>query len=145
MNQRESHSHRRDAWGDDPEERDADATVAHLAATEPELTRRWHDNPAVVPFRAVVAFIARNGRRTGVTILGVLLILIGLVGLVLPILPGWLLIFAGLALLSTEYVWAGVMLKRAKAMAARAGNKVRRGRSNDDSALAPPTDTPRGS
>ena len=126
MSDHETHKHRRDAWGDDPVERDADATVADIAATEPELTRRWHDHPAVVPFKAIVVFVARNGRRTGITIAGVLLILIGLVGLALPILPGWLLIFAGLAVLSTEYVWAEMMLKRAKAVAAAAGKKARR-------------------
>ncbi len=41
-----------------------------------------------------------------VGVLGVALILVGIAGLVLPFLPGWLLIIAGLALLSTEYVWA---------------------------------------
>jgi hypothetical protein len=126
MSHSETPDHRRDTWGDDPVEQDADATVADLAATEPELTRRWHNNPAVVPFKAIVMFVARNGRRTGVTIAGGLLILIGFVGLALPILPGWLLIFAGLAVLSTEYVWAELMLKRAKAVAAAAGKKARR-------------------
>ena len=49
------HPHRHDTWGDDPEERDASATVADISATDPELARRWHDHPAVVPFKAVVA------------------------------------------------------------------------------------------
>ena len=112
-------SHRHDAWGDDPEERDADETVAELVA-ETEAARRWHDHPAVVPAKAVVLFISRNGRRVGVSIAGILLILVGLVGLALPILPGWLLIFAGFAVLSTEYVWAERMLRRASNHSLRA-------------------------
>ena len=125
-------SHRHDAWGDDPEERDADETVAELVA-ETEAARRWHDHPAVVPAKAVVLFISGNGRRVGVSIAGILLILVGLVGLALPILPGWLLIFAGFAVLSTEYVWAQGMLRRAKAVAAGAKEKAsRRVRPRDD-------------
>ena len=45
-------------------------------------------------------------RKILIGILGSTVVLLGLVGLVLPFLPGWLLIIAGLALLSTEYVWA---------------------------------------
>lgn len=36
-------------------------------------------------------------------IIGVISILIGIIGLVLPILPGWVLIFAGIYLLSPEH------------------------------------------
>ena len=130
---------RHHAWGDDPEERDADATVAELVASEHELAPHWYDRPAVVPFKAVVSFVGRNGRRVGVSILGILLILVGLVGLVLPILPGWLLIFAGFAVLSTEYVWAERMLRRAKAVAAGAKEKAsRRVRPRDDPIAAKP-------
>lgn len=45
-------------------------------------------------------------RKIIIGILGGALITVGLIGLVLPFLPGWLLIIAGLAVLSTEYVWA---------------------------------------
>jgi uncharacterized protein (TIGR02611 family) len=140
MSEPETHDNRRNSWGDDTVEREADATVADLAATEPELMRRWHDNSAVVPFKAIVVFVVRNGRRTGITIAGVVLILIGLVGLALPILPGWLLIFAGLAVLSTEYVWAEVMLKRAKAVAAAAGKKARRANRTPNGPVSSPSD-----
>jgi len=135
-------SRRHDAWGDDPEERDADETVAELVA-ETEVARRWHDHPAVVPAKAVVLFISRNGRRVGVSIAGILLILVGLVGLALPILPGWLLIFAGFAVLSTEYVWAERMLKRAKAVAASAKDKaIRRGHAGGPDSVATEPDGP---
>lgn len=136
-------SNRHDAWGDDPEERDADETVAELVAAEPEVARRWHDHPAVVPAKAVVLFISRNGRRVGVSIAGILLILVGLVGLALPILPGWLLIFAGFAVLSTEYVWAERMLKRAKAVAASAKDRaIRRGHAGGPDSIVTEPDGP---
>jgi uncharacterized protein (TIGR02611 family) len=123
--------HRHDVWGDDPEERDASATVAEIAATEPELARRWHDHPAVVPFKAVVLFVGRNGRRIGVTIVGIVVLLIGLAGLVLPVLPGWLLIFVGLGILATEYVWAQRLLRLAKEKANSAKDKVLRKNNKD--------------
>jgi uncharacterized protein (TIGR02611 family) len=114
---------RHDVWGDDPEERDADAVVAEIAATEPELERRWHDHPAVVPFKAIVLFLGHNARRIGITIAGVLVTLLGVALLVLPG-PGWLLIFAGLAILATEYVWARRLLEAAKRKAGQAKDKV---------------------
>ncbi len=123
--------HRHDVWGDDPEERDASATVAEIAATEPELARRWHDHPAVVPFKAVVLFVGRNGRRIGVTVVGIVVLLIGLAGLVLPVLPGWLLIFVGLGILATEYVWAQRLLRLAREKANSAKDKVLRKNNKD--------------
>lgn len=45
-------------------------------------------------------------RKLLIAILGFALLLVGVIGLVLPFLPGWMLIIAGLAMLSTEYVWA---------------------------------------
>lgn len=119
------HPHRHDIWGDDPEERDASATVAEISATEPELARRWHDHPAVVPFKAVGRFIARNGKRLAVTIVGIVVLLAGIALLVLPG-PGWLVIFVGLSILATEYVWAQRVLKTAKEKANNAKDKVLR-------------------
>ena len=121
-----SDPHRHDVWGDDPEERDATETVAEIAAEEPELSRRWHDHPAVVPFKAVVLFIGRNGRRIGITIAGIVVLLVGLAGLLLPVLPGWVLIFVGLGILATEYVWAQRLLRLAKEKANSAKDKVLR-------------------
>jgi Putative transmembrane protein (PGPGW) len=119
------HPHRHDVWGDDPEERDASATVAEISATEPELARRWHDHPAVVPFKAIGRFIARNGKRLAITIVGIVVVLAGIALLVLPG-PGWLLIFVGLSILATEYVWAQRLLKTAKEKANQAKDKVLR-------------------
>ena len=119
------HLHRRDIWGDDPEERDASEVVAEISAVEPEVARRWHDHPAVVPLKVVARFIARNGRRIAVTVIGVLVLLAGLVLLVLPG-PGWVLIFVGLSILGSEYVWAQRLLRMAKKQANNAKDTLLR-------------------
>jgi hypothetical protein len=105
-------SHRREVWGDDPEERDAEATIEEFAQDR-EVERRWHDHPTVVPFKIVLRFLGRNGRRIAITVAGFLVILIGLVLIPLPG-PGWLIVFAGLAILAREYVWAERLLREAK-------------------------------
>ena len=46
-----------------------------------------------------------RGYRIGIAVIGTLLVLGGLVLVPLPG-PGWLVVFAGLALLGTEFVWA---------------------------------------
>jgi len=84
---------------------------------------RWHHRWILFPLSAVWEFIKRNGKRVAVTIAGFALILVGIALLVLPG-PGWLLIFAGLAILSTEYVWAQRMLNKAKEQAQKAKDKV---------------------
>ncbi len=123
------HPHRHDVWGDDPEERDASEIVAEIAAVEPEVERRWHDHPAIVPIKAVLLFIAHNGKRIFVTIAGLVVLLVGIAGLILPVLPGWALIFVGLGILATEYVWAQRLLRIAKEKASAAKDKVLRKKS----------------
>ncbi len=117
--------HRRDIWGDDPEERDASDVVAEVSSLEPDIARRWHDHPAVVPLKVVGRFIVRNGRRIAITIVGVVVVLVGLALLILPG-PGWLVIFVGLSILGTEYVWAQRLLRIAKEQANNAKDKVLR-------------------
>jgi uncharacterized protein (TIGR02611 family) len=51
--------------------------------------------------------------RIVVTVLGVAVIAIGIVLLPLPG-PGWLIIFAGLGLLATEYTWAARLLRHTR-------------------------------
>ena len=121
----DEHIRRRDVWGDDPEEVDASETVAELEVIEPEVARRWHDHPAVVPFKVVALFIARNGRRIAITVVGIVVVLVGVALLVLPG-PGWLLIFVGLSILGTEYVWAQRLLNAAKRKAEQAKAAVLR-------------------
>jgi len=118
---------RREVWGDEPEERDASATVAEFAPEE--VVVRWHDHWAFVPFKVVWRFIRRSGKRIAVTVVGFAVLLAGVAMLVLPG-PGWAAIFLGLAILATEYVWAQRLLKAAKEKAGQARDAVF-GRRND--------------
>lgn len=111
--------HRRDIWGDDPEERDADEMIRELDDQGRARRRRWHHHPAFVPFKVVVAFIGRNVKRVAITVVGLIVVFAGLLMLVLPG-PGIVTIIAGLAILASEYVWAERLLHGAKARAAQA-------------------------
>jgi uncharacterized protein (TIGR02611 family) len=111
--------HRRDVWGDDPEEREAEAFVEGLPDDALTLAHRWHHHSVFVPFKVVGAFISRNAKRVAVTVLGLVVVLAGILMLVLPG-PGMVTIIAGLAILATEYVWAERLLAVAKVRAARA-------------------------
>lgn len=114
---------RREVWGDEPEERDASATVEQFTS-DADVQRKYAAHPRWVPAEVIWQFIKRNGKRVGVTIVGFALVLGGLAGLLLPIVPGWLLIIPGLALLATEYVWAQRLLRIAKEKAEQAKNAV---------------------
>jgi uncharacterized protein (TIGR02611 family) len=116
---------RSEVWGDDPSERDADATIAELSADELYRQRRWHDHAVVFPLKIVARFIARNGRRIGIAVVGGFLVVAGIAMLVLPG-PGWLVIFLGLGILATEFVWAERLLNKAKEKAQQAKAKVLR-------------------
>ena len=62
--------------------------------------------------------------RIFLVMVGTVLLLGGLIGLLLPIVPGWLLIIPGLAILGTEFVWARRLLDTAKAKASDLRAKV---------------------
>jgi uncharacterized protein (TIGR02611 family) len=55
--------------------------------------------------------------RIVLVMIGTILLIGGVIGLLLPIVPGWLLIIPGLAILGTEFVWARRLLDTAKAKA----------------------------
>lgn len=74
-------------------------------------------------FSQLFRFILRSGKRIAVLVIGVALVVGGVAMLVLPG-PGLLLIIAGLAVLATEFVWAEVLLDRAKTQAAKAKDKA---------------------
>ena len=101
-----------------------------------------HREIRAVDPRAVGRLLVRTTLRAGLTLLGFTLVVIGLAGLLLPVLPGWVLIIAGFAVLSREYAWARSGLLFAKRHAARSGEKVRsmatrrRGQSADGLAAA---------
>lgn len=57
--------------------------------------------------------IITHSRRTLIAVVGGLVVLLGLVMVPYPG-PGWLVVFGGLAILSTEFTWARNLLNRAK-------------------------------
>ncbi len=59
--------------------------------------------------------IRRDLRKALVAIGGGLLVLVGVAGFVLPILPGTVLLVAGLLLWSSEFRWARDLLARVRA------------------------------
>jgi hypothetical protein len=115
---------RHEIWGDDPEERDADAVVAETLG-DAEVSRRWHDHPGVVPFKVMALFIGRNAKRMAITVAGFAVVIVGLILVPLPG-PGWLIVFGGLAILATEYVWARRLLNFAKQKVGQAKDAVLR-------------------
>ena len=56
--------------------------------------------------------------RGGIIVVATVVILIGIVLLALPG-PGWLVIFAGLGILATEFEWAARLLRFARAQVSR--------------------------
>ena len=58
-------------------------------------------------------------KRVLVGVVGGLITVLGVVALIAPG-PGWLIIFAGLGILGTEFAWAARALKTAKGVASRA-------------------------
>src|SRR2546421_3692372 len=78
-----------------------------------------------VQFEAVGLFLLRGTRRAVATLVGFALLCLGLAGLVLPVLPGWLLIFAGFAVLASEYAWAHEALAVARRKASKSGASLR--------------------
>jgi uncharacterized protein (TIGR02611 family) len=120
--QRDPWRRTRDVWGDDQEERDATQVVAEFEADE-AVQRHWHEHPAWAPFKVVWRFIKRNGKRVAITIAGFAVLLAGVAMLVLPG-PGIVVIIAGLAILSSEYVWAQRLLTKAREKAEQAKDAV---------------------
>jgi hypothetical protein len=78
-----------------------------------------------VDVKAVGRVLVRGTRRAVLTVVGFALIAVGLAGLILPILPGWVLIIGGFAVLSREYSWARSGLMFASRQAARGGASLR--------------------
>jgi uncharacterized protein (TIGR02611 family) len=63
-------------------------------------------------------------RRAVKIVFGFTLLLLGVIMLLTPG-PGWAVIFAGLAVLAAEYIWARRLLDRLKSQAARLRDSVR--------------------
>ncbi len=86
-------------------------------------------NPSSIPSsEPALNLITRRAPivRVGSVILGSLLVLTGLAGWILPVLPGWLFMIPGLALLAGEFMWAQNLLDRANAAKEKAISVTRR-------------------
>jgi uncharacterized protein (TIGR02611 family) len=70
-------------------------------------------NERVGLFRGAAAYSLRQVRRVAIAVMGGTLLLVGVALLVLPG-PGLVVLALGLALLSVEFAWARVWLKRVK-------------------------------
>lgn len=68
--------------------------------------------------------LGRVAWRILVTIIGAVVIVIGIILLPLPG-PGWVVIFAGLGVLSTEYEWARRLLRATRRKAAELAARAR--------------------
>ncbi|MEO6652761.1 MAG: PGPGW domain-containing protein [Ilumatobacteraceae bacterium] len=97
-----------------------DLTDAEIAALEaPPFWKRWGLYGPVI----IAKWIGANAKRIAVFVAGSMVCLAGVAMLVLPG-PGIVVIFAGLAILGTEFVWAERALDTAKAKAGQAGSAV---------------------
>ncbi|HEU0102431.1 MAG TPA: PGPGW domain-containing protein [Mycobacteriales bacterium] len=90
------------------------------AGTAPVLSAEASPRPAATALRTVWGLL----RKVAVLIAGSVVILAGIAMLVLPG-PGWITIFAGLALLAREFPWAARLLQASKRVAARLWARVR--------------------
>lgn len=73
--------------------------------------------------RHLIDLSLKQARRVVVTVIGVTVLIIGIVFIPLPG-PGLVGIFAGVAILATEFVWAKRLLKRMKAKAGQMRDTV---------------------
>lgn len=57
--------------------------------------------------------VKRQAKRTTIAIVGGLVLVVGIIAIPYPG-PGWAIVFAGLAILATEFSWARTLLHKAK-------------------------------
>jgi uncharacterized protein (TIGR02611 family) len=63
-------------------------------------------------------------KRIAIGIVGGTIVIAGVILAVMPILPGWPAIFIGLGILSLEFAWARIWLKKAKQKAEDLGRSI---------------------
>jgi tellurite resistance protein TerC len=66
----------------------------------------------------------RVAKRIAIGIVGGSIVIAGIVLAVMPILPGWPAIFVGLGILSIEFAWARIWLKKAREKAEDIGRSM---------------------
>ncbi len=63
-------------------------------------------------------------KRFIMILVGFTLLLLGVIGWALPVVPGWLLVVPGLAILAAEFVWARRLLEHVKTQGGRLRDAV---------------------
>ena len=63
-------------------------------------------------------------RRFIMILVGFTLLLLGVIGWALPVMPGWLFVLPGLAILAAEFVWARRLLEHVKTQGGRLRDAV---------------------
>jgi uncharacterized protein (TIGR02611 family) len=66
----------------------------------------------------------RLAKRIAIGVIGGSIVIAGVILAVVPILPGWPAIFVGLGILSIEFAWARVWLKKAREKAKDIGRSM---------------------
>ena len=66
----------------------------------------------------------RMAKRIAIGIVGGTVVIAGIILAVMPILPGWPAIFVGLGILSLEFAWARIWLRKAKEKAEDVGRSI---------------------
>ena len=83
------------------------APSASRRTREPSKYRRWRDGLASRP-------TVDKAYRIGVGVVGTLVLAVGIVAIPYPG-PGWLIVFAGLGILASEFAWAKTVLRWVRA------------------------------
>ncbi|MBY6350039.1 TIGR02611 family protein [Rhodococcoides corynebacterioides] len=83
------------------------APSASRRTREPSKYRRWRDGLASRP-------TVDRAYRIGVGVVGTLVLAVGIVAIPYPG-PGWLIVFAGLGILASEFAWAKTVLRWVRA------------------------------
>lgn len=85
----------------------------------------WAILDGVEYLESVTRWVGRSAKRIVVAVVGGALVILGVALLALPG-PGLLVVFAGLAVLATEFAWANAALLMAKRKARQAGGAIKR-------------------
>jgi uncharacterized protein (TIGR02611 family) len=90
-----------------------DTTVADTTVPDPAPSHPVRDRLAALRHRIDDRPVLRRVFKIGVAVVGTAVLAIGVVLIPYPG-PGWLVVFAGLAILAVEFSWAGRLLTRVR-------------------------------
>ncbi|GAA4862380.1 TIGR02611 family protein [Actinomycetospora straminea] len=110
----------------EPAEQSTATAQAAPPAQPTQPTERERSTPTAAPrhrtlrtrlrhFRARVRAKPRMNQawRVGIGVIGTIVLILGIIAIPYPG-PGWLIVFAGLGILATEFTWAGRLLRFAR-------------------------------